>query len=619
MRGVISDQLVCTKCWKWYDGRTLCPTCRVPLVSPDTGKPLPEVEAPPGPTSLDARPGWRPAGDGPAFAGKAWWSPLPRMSGYPTGTPVTAPTRIELKHYLVDEPGAAPPHRDPWRPGWRCRRRPPEASPHPRISRRRPPRRRPSTRRPPARRPAAPPWPAPDRRSALSVPLSPARRHPLPGARRRTGGRDVGGPPAELGRLAPVPRRTGWPSGGRVTPAPGPGPRSLGAAAPTAPPGRTEALPLGWHPGVSLGRPIAAAPPSADPQAPGFPLPLSRPLPTLPASLARDAPSWSAAVQTPDHPPAPPAPAPAPMVWPAVADLPERPIAPPPPSVDATASMVPASPPFSAGTFEAVEDTPPMVPAPPPFSTGPFEAVEATPPKVPAPPPFSVGPFEAWPLPVPDAPGAPLPAAAAAAPVVVPPVGRPPGPPPAAAPWAGAADLGPPLVVREAVHPEASPERFEPLPPPPPLPAGPAPAALGTGSPTQQTGLLPAALVALVVSLAVAALWVAATVQTDLLLPELAIVVGVAAGLVIRRSARRGGFGAAISAIVIALVAIAVGLALAALAIHSAGEGVTLQTGLQTFTGSLLPQLRDEVGLTGVALGVAGVLVAGLLTTIRRD
>jgi hypothetical protein len=121
-----------------------------------------------------------------------------------------------------------------------------------------------------------------------------------------------------------------------------------------------------------------------------------------------------------------------------------------------------------------------------------------------------------------------------------------------------------------------------------------------------------------VVSLAVAALWVAAAVQTDALLPELAIVVGLAAGLVIRRSSRRGGVGAAISAIVVALVAIAVGLALAALAVHSADRGVTLQTGIQTFTSSLLPQLRDEVGAAGAALGVAGVLVAGLLT-LRRD
>ena len=68
----MSDQLVCTRCWKWYDGRTLCPTCKVPLVSPDTGRPLPELEAPPGPTAVDGRPAWRPAGEVPAFAGKAF-------------------------------------------------------------------------------------------------------------------------------------------------------------------------------------------------------------------------------------------------------------------------------------------------------------------------------------------------------------------------------------------------------------------------------------------------------------------------------------------------------------------------------------------------------------------
>jgi len=186
--------------------------------------------------------------------------------------------------------------------------------------------------------------------------------------------------------------------------------------------------------------------------------------------------------------------------------------------------------------------------------------------------------------------------------------------PPAAASWAPATVSGPALGAPDVVHPAAFPERPEPLPPPAPPPTRPAPAPSGTAASTHETRLLPAVLVALVVSLAVAALWVAAAVQTDQVLPELAIVVGVASGLVIRRSARRGGFAAAISAVVIALVAIAVGLSLAALAVYSAGQGVTLETGLQTFTSSLLPQLRAEVGVTGAALGVAGVLVAGLLT-----
>ncbi len=33
------DQLVCLGCWKWYSGRTDCPTCKTPLVDPETGQP----------------------------------------------------------------------------------------------------------------------------------------------------------------------------------------------------------------------------------------------------------------------------------------------------------------------------------------------------------------------------------------------------------------------------------------------------------------------------------------------------------------------------------------------------------------------------------------------------
>jgi len=104
------DQLVCTKCWKWYDGRTLCPTCKVPLVSPDTGKPLPELEASPAPAPAEAPPAWPAGGEAPAPAAETFVeTPLPRMSGYPTGTPLTPPTRLEIQHYLADNPGATAP------------------------------------------------------------------------------------------------------------------------------------------------------------------------------------------------------------------------------------------------------------------------------------------------------------------------------------------------------------------------------------------------------------------------------------------------------------------------------------------------------------------------------
>ncbi len=566
MRGVMPDQLVCTKCWKWYDGRTLCPTCREPLVSPDPGKPLPELEAPPVATPVDASPAWRAGGEVPALAGEAFVeAPLPRMSGYPTGTPVSPPTRLQVKHYLVDDPVAGVAALGPL--AARIAHTTPAPGGTPALLDR--------LAQPVTPPPAGPPpsTPTPDRRpsvSPLGPPFPPPAGTPSPGP--------GGAPPAATWAVRPPgspawppsPVGPGGPPGGRVPLAPGPGPRSLGADAPTAPPGRTEALPLGWHPGVSLGRPLAAAPPSADPQASGFPLPMSRSLPTPPPPPP-DAPSGSAALRAPDRPPAAPA-------------------APPPaPAAPAAAPAAPAAAP--AGP-------PPAPPAPV------WSAVAA---------------LDAWPQRGPDAPAAlaRAPAAAAVAPVVPPPVGMPPASPPVAASWAPRAVSGPAPGAPEAVHPAASPERAEPLPPPPPPPAAAAPSPSGAAASTHETRLLPAVLVALVVSLAVAALWAAAAVQTDQVLPELAIVVGVASGLVIRRSARRGGFAAAVSAIVIALVAIAVGLALAALAVHSAGQGVTLETGLQTYTSSLLPQLRDEVGAAGVALGVAGVLVAGLLT-LRR-
>ena len=577
MRGVIPDQLVCTKCWKWYDGRNLCPTCREPLVSPDTGRPLPEVEASPsGVTPADAPPARWAGAEVPPLAGEAFVeAPLPKISGYPTGTPATAPTRREFRHYLAGDPlaGAAAP--GPLAARLALPLPAPGVVPAP-SEELAPPVPPPQAGPPPGTPAPGPrPWVSP-----LGPPLPSPSGTPSPG---------LGGAPAAAtwavrppGSPAwpPSPVGPGGPPGGRVPPAPGPGPRSLGADAPTAPPGRTEALPLGWHPGVSLGRPLAAAPSSADPQAPGSPLPASRPLPASPPPAPPYPPSWSVTQRTPDRPPAPPvAPPPAPPapVWPGVATVAECPIAAPP----------------------SMEAPPRLVPAPPP-------------------PPPPAWPLEAWPPPVRSAGAAT--ASPAAAPAAPPSVGKPSASPPPAASWSTVTIPGPAPVAPDAVHTPASPEFPEPPPPPPPPPpaAGPAASPSTTATSTHETRLLPAVLVALVVSLAVAALWVAAAVQTDQVLPELAIVVGVASGLVIRRSARRGGFGAALSAVVIALVAIAVGLALAALAIHSAGEGITLQTGLQTFTSSLLPQLRDEVGLTGAALGVAGVVVAGLLT-LRRD
>jgi hypothetical protein len=120
-----------------------------------------------------------------------------------------------------------------------------------------------------------------------------------------------------------------------------------------------------------------------------------------------------------------------------------------------------------------------------------------------------------------------------------------------------------------------------------------------------------------VVGLVVAALWVAAVLETGLLLPELAVVVGLASGLILRRAARRGGFGPAISAFVIALVAIAFGLFLAAL-VAGPGKGSSLQSALEHLDAALLSNIWKEIGETGAILGGAGVIVAALIALVQR-
>ena len=311
MRCVMTEQLVCTRCWKWFDGRNLCPTCRVPLVSPETGRPPGEPEAPAGATPADAPPA-RKGGDGPPLAAEAFVPALlPRMSGYPTGTPVTPPPGWRSSTTWTTTPSPLPAHPDPWRPGWHCCPRLPQARPLPWTSRCRPSLRRPTTRRSPPLRLAA------DRRSALSGPPSP-----------RLPGRPPRGPEAtrqrRRGRSAPPPRRRGpHPPWGRpvllvvVSRLRRAQVRAAWEPPPRRPlPGRTEALPLGWQPGVSLGRPLATGPATADPQPPTYPQPMSRPLPLSPPAppgAPPDAPPWTTALGSPDRPPAPPAaPPPAP-------------------------------------------------------------------------------------------------------------------------------------------------------------------------------------------------------------------------------------------------------------------------------------------------------------------
>jgi hypothetical protein len=126
-----------------------------------------------------------------------------------------------------------------------------------------------------------------------------------------------------------------------------------------------------------------------------------------------------------------------------------------------------------------------------------------------------------------------------------------------------------------------------------------------------------ASLAGLVVGLVVAALWVVATVQTGLLLAELAVVVGLASGLILRRAARRGGFGPAISAFVIATIAVALGMSLAALEVYN-GKGSSLQSALEHLHSTLLPHIWNEIGETGAFFGGAGVVVGALVALVQR-
>ena len=118
--------------------------------------------------------------------------------------------------------------------------------------------------------------------------------------------------------------------------------------------------------------------------------------------------------------------------------------------------------------------------------------------------------------------------------------------------------------------------------------------------------------------LVIAALWVAAALETHYLLAELAVVVGLASGLILRGAARRGGVGPAISAFVIALVAIAFGMLLAALSVYTTSNGSSLQTAVEHLDTALLSHIWKEIGETGAILGGAGVIIAALIALIQR-
>ncbi|MGA3184247.1 MAG: hypothetical protein ABSE52_06585 [Candidatus Dormibacteria bacterium] len=120
------------------------------------------------------------------------------------------------------------------------------------------------------------------------------------------------------------------------------------------------------------------------------------------------------------------------------------------------------------------------------------------------------------------------------------------------------------------------------------------------------------AAAALAVGLLLTALWVAIAVATGDELAPAALLVGAAIGCVMRRSAREGGLGAAVGASLIAVVAIGIGLVLAALGAYSHAQGASFPVALSVLNRSFLPQLWGETGALGGVLGAAGVVVAGV-------
>ena len=73
-------QAVCRNCWTWYaNGQTVCPTCRVPLMSADVGAaPVDSTQTPTADTATGAPPGPAPAPGTPLpSTGVGWMRLLP--------------------------------------------------------------------------------------------------------------------------------------------------------------------------------------------------------------------------------------------------------------------------------------------------------------------------------------------------------------------------------------------------------------------------------------------------------------------------------------------------------------------------------------------------------------
>ena len=151
----------------------------------------------------------------------------------------------------------------------------------------------------------------------------------------------------------------------------------------------------------------------------------------------------------------------------------------------------------------------------------------------------------------------------------------------------------------------------------PPAAAPPASSAASDVRPGSGRRILVGAAAALASGVVVAALWVAVSVATGLELAPLAVVVGAACGLAMRRWGRVAEPRAALSALLVAVVAIGLGLVFSALAAYSDGQHASFVDALGLLDSSFIPHLSAETGTLGAALGVAGALVAGLAVVIR--
>ena len=549
------EKLVCIKCWRWYDDRTTCPTCKTPLIHADSGRPVTEMQAPPPPPPRTrATPTYYPPGVMPPAPGAP--GGFPSVSGYPAGSPVAPPSAFTTLASIG---------------------RPRMVSTEPRATAK--------SWAPLAPQPVAdfaffsgasdppPPPPAP-----LESPLATSFEAPAPPLP----------PPLAAWQEWGVP---------------------LGDAAPTV----SESAP-GM---VDIAPTSETAAPVLDPAPPTWeldPEPDSgtETLVAAPAPVAWEAPAGS----IPDA--LPPFLEPVPVTWdlePVTIPLPVAPVFEPLPWLPDAVPVSQDVPPVTesdvaTGTVEPAP-VPQCVLSPlDPEQAGPALIADVKPPIL-----------DDYSFVVVAAPGAaavhPAPPGASD-PAPVPP------PPATAAPdsaeslWSATPDVAQPMRGADGVMPPPAAESAEVLATPvtedkaaPEQVPEPAPAVVA-----RTPSLLIGAAAAFVVALVVSALWIYCAVKTGTELPAFAMLVGCAAGLTLRRLGGAGALRAAVASGVVAVLAVAVGLVLAAVAVISYSGGDSFLTAVTTLDRSYVPHIWAQIGAVGVALGAAGVILAGLLVVV---